>query len=695
MRHSVNKVFSAMAIAIVAAACAKDPVQPQQAGPRDFSFNCASGELTKTAIAEKNNPDDGAAIVWVSGDAVSVFDATGANCEFVTSESGNPASFSGTMTPFAGAGTYYAVYPYLAGNALSGTTVTTTLPSDQKVSGPGVAPKANIAAGKTGSTSIQFANITGLLRFTVPADVTDLKKVTIEAREEGAYLAGTFGIDLSSSAPALGAVSAGEKSVTLSAEDGGALAAGNYYVAVLPGTYTLDVTLENTAGVTAVRSTESAITLASSHIKALGSVKADTFTPVSDIYVTPAGAGAKTGASWADACDVAGLKAAIASATTGTTIYLGAGSYVIADPSTHYCDFSYASATKIAFKGGYDAATGARDVAANESILSGNNEHAIVAAGANADLSFDGVSFANALAIQDGELVKTVRGALSVNDASAKVTLENCIFKDNVEAGNGINGISSGQEGGSAIFMTTGAVYAHNCLFIGNKSGSRGGAIRTDGNTGLLFMDNCHFYGNGMTREAYGRVAFTKSNFCINKCVFHGDFADAAPGKNDPTLNINFNNIIVNCEVIEEAKFSGTGVIRSETKSSDNYTSVIMNNVVVNEYIAEGTTGICSMLLSQVGLVSAGYNLLVAQNKIKNASNITLQDTDKSVASLGDYGSYTYNPSTYSFTWTDFTFTKATASQVETAVRAITPTKGIATLGADFADWVASIGSSF
>ena len=101
------------------------------------------------------------------------------------------------------------------------------------------------------------------------------------------------------------------------------------------------------------------------------------------------------------------------------------------------------------------------------------------------------------------------------------------------------------------------------------------------------------------------------------------------------------------------------------------------------------------MLLSQVGLVSAGYNLLVAQNKIKNASNITLQDTDKSVASLGDYGSYTYNPSTYSFTWTDFTFTKATASQVETAVRAITPTKGIATLGADFADWVASIGSSF
>ena len=413
-------------------------------------------------------------------------------------------------------------------------------------------------------------------------------------------------------------------------------------------------------------------------------------------YVTVAGAGEKNGSNWANAYGTSELKKAIAAAKDGTKFYLAAGTYVLADADSTYLHIAYADTTQnttVSFFGGYSESGAETEDAA---IFSGDGKYQIFYVTGRTTLNFKNVVFAQAQSTKDADLVKTVRGALSVNDADAEVNLEQCIFMNNKEDSFG-GDITSGLEGGSAIYTKAGAVYANKCYFYGNSSGSRGGVIRTEGNS-RLFMNECIFDSNGIPREAYGRVAFTKSNFCLNKCVFHNDYATAnvsSGSKNDPTLNLNSNNIVTNCTIIEEAKFSGTGVIRSETVGTDGFKCVIMNNIVVNAYVNSGVTKIGSLLLSKVGMTSSGYNMLVSQNKIINASNITLDATDENLTALPSGVSYSWNANTASYTWTGLTHQFATSAVVEEAVRAITPTKNDTALGENFANWVKNVGGSF
>lgn len=410
-------------------------------------------------------------------------------------------------------------------------------------------------------------------------------------------------------------------------------------------------------------------------------------------YVTVAGAGEKNGSNWANAFGLTELKAAIGAAKDGMKFYLAAGKYVLADADSTYLNIAYADTATVSFFGGYDE-SGAESTEA--AVFSGDEKYAIFYVSGPATLNFKNVTFADALATKDETLITTVRGALSVNNEAAIVNLEGCTFKDNVEKSFG-GDITSGMEGGSALYAKAGAIYANKCYFTGNNSGSRGGVIRTESNS-ILFMNECVFDGNGINREAYGRVAFTKSNFCINKCVFHADYATAnvsSGSKNDPTLNLNFNNIVTNCTIIEEAKYSGTGVIRSETVGADGYKCVLMNDIIVNAYVNADVVKIGSLLLSKVGMTSYGYNMYVSQNNIINAGNYTVADTDENLKTLPEGVSYQWDATTMSYTWTGLTHTFASSADVEAEVRKIAPTKGVATLGADFADWVKAVGGSF
>ena len=410
-------------------------------------------------------------------------------------------------------------------------------------------------------------------------------------------------------------------------------------------------------------------------------------------YVTVAGAGEKNGSNWANALGTAELKAALGAVKDGMKFYLAAGTYVLPDDETNYFPFAGEDTLAVSFFGGYTE-SGAEST--EPAVFSGDKKYAIFYVAGPTTLNFKNVTFADALATKDATLITTMRGAISVNNDFAVVNLEGCTFKDNVENSYG-GSISSGSEGGSAIYAKAGAVYANKCYFTGNKSGSRGGAIRTEGNS-RLFMNECVFDGNGITRDAYGLVAFTKSNFGINKCVFHGDYDSVnanGNSKNDPTLNINFNNIITNCTIIEDAKFSGTGVIRSETVGNDGYKAMMMNNIVVNSYVNGSISKIGSMLLSKVGLTSSGYNMLVSQNNIINAGNITLADTDENLKTLPSGVSYAWDANTRSYSWTGLAHTFANGAAVEAEVRKVAPTKNDTNLGNNFADWVKSVGGSF
>ena len=265
-------------IILAFAACNKETPAPEMPDAPDaphgtvpFTFHATVGELTRTEISE--NADGSAAVLWKATDKVSVFDAAGNNCEFSVSGAGSTATLSGELVP-SSSGKYYAVYPYASSSTLSGTTVTAEIPSVQKVSGPGFADGAVVSAAVVSEEAATFCNLASLVRFTVPEDVTTLKSVTLASE---APLSGPFVMDFAGGSPAVTSVPDHATTVTVEMEDGSALPSGNYYAAVLPGSHKLTVTLTDLDGMTAERAMDEAKAFASSHIRSIGSVKADTF----------------------------------------------------------------------------------------------------------------------------------------------------------------------------------------------------------------------------------------------------------------------------------------------------------------------------------------------------------------------------------------------------------------------------------
>lgn len=265
-------------IILAFAACNKETPAPEMPDAPDaphgavpFTFHATVGELTKTEISE--NADGSAAVLWKATDKVSVFDAAGNNCEFSVSGAGSTATLSGELVP-SSSGKYYAVYPYAPSSTLSGTTVTAEIPSVQKVSGPGFADGAVVSAAVVSEEAATFCNLASLVRFTVPEDVTTLRSVTLAST---APLSGALVMDFAGGSPAVTSVPDHATTVTVEMEDGSALPSGNYYAAVLPGSHKLTVTLTDLDGMTAERAMDEAREFASSHIRGIGSVKADTF----------------------------------------------------------------------------------------------------------------------------------------------------------------------------------------------------------------------------------------------------------------------------------------------------------------------------------------------------------------------------------------------------------------------------------
>ena len=265
-------------IILAFAACNKETLAPEMPESPDaphgavpFTFHATVGELTRTEISE--NADGSAAVLWKATDKVSVFDAAGNNCEFSVSGAGSTATLSGELVP-SSSGKYYAVYPYASSSTLSGTTVTAEIPSVQKVSGPGFADGAVVSAAVVSEEAATFCNLASLVRFTVPEDVTTLRSVTLAST---APLSGALVMDFAGGSPAVTSVPDHATTVTVEMEDGSALPSGNYYAAVLPGSHKLTVTLTDLDGMTAERAMDEAREFASSHIRGIGSVKADTF----------------------------------------------------------------------------------------------------------------------------------------------------------------------------------------------------------------------------------------------------------------------------------------------------------------------------------------------------------------------------------------------------------------------------------
>ncbi len=194
--------------------------------------------LTKTTLHT-----DGATVYWEDTDAISIFDGVSNNqFDIQGYDNGSPsasATFSGTVD--AGATSFYAVYPYAAGNALAGSTLTAEVPAAQTLKAGSFQSGAAVAVAYTTGNSLTFHQATAILQVTLDTDMNNVESIEFSGNNDE-YVAGAFSVAMNTSTGAITSVTPGteSKKVTLT----GSFSAGEtYYLSFIPQDFTNGVTV--------------------------------------------------------------------------------------------------------------------------------------------------------------------------------------------------------------------------------------------------------------------------------------------------------------------------------------------------------------------------------------------------------------------------------------------------------------------
>ena len=302
-------------------------------------------------------------------------------------------------------------------------------------------------------------------------------------------------------------------------------------------------------------------------------------------YVKTDGDDRNNGNTWGAA--FATLQRALDAALARDTIRVAEGIYL---PSRKAAEADYAGAQTterdmafvlkkdVRLYGGYNAATGARDIKKNETVLSGdlgdpgdpgdNAYHVLIMPGDPGGASLDGFTIENGNADGDGYIVvngvdiyRSHGGGLR----GAGVALSNCVFRDN----------SAIVDAGAVYNYGTAALFT-DCVFTGNTAGNSGGAVYNHACDSVFI--NCLFSGNSAStiNSSFGGGALCLAlwNPVVIGCVFYGNSAEKGGG----LYNYQSNAKIVN------STFSGNtaGAAGSELYNFDgNSFSAFINSIVV------------------------------------------------------------------------------------------------------------------
>lgn len=198
-----------------------------------MEFKAGIDALSRTVLTTNN------VVEWEEDDAISLFDSNGNN-KFTTSTGGSSVTFTGSAQN--NLEIYYALYPYNANAAISGSVITTTLPAEQVSFEGSFANMLNPSVAKSGSDkTLAFKNVCALVKFTL--QYTGNNNITkVEFRgNNGEALAGTLLIDASSETP-FATVQNGyaETEVTL---NGGFTSGSTYYFVTAPAVLSRGLTI--------------------------------------------------------------------------------------------------------------------------------------------------------------------------------------------------------------------------------------------------------------------------------------------------------------------------------------------------------------------------------------------------------------------------------------------------------------------
>lgn len=273
MKQITAILYLAVLTAMVSA-CSEDELadntQPSGKVPMEFYANTDAS--TRTELTTEN------AVYWEANDAISLFNPTGTNNQFSTTQSGPSVTFTGEATPAKG--TYYALYPYNTNAQIEGTTITTTLPAEQMARAGSFAQSLNPSVATADATNnLYFKNVCALVKFTLDgSSTTTITKATLCGNNSEA-LAGTLTIDAAASTPiAMADTSFGQTVIELN----GSLTPGStYYFVTAPASLSNGLTLnlyDDKGNVWKKEGTQPA-TLTASRILNLGTMQPDNFEP--------------------------------------------------------------------------------------------------------------------------------------------------------------------------------------------------------------------------------------------------------------------------------------------------------------------------------------------------------------------------------------------------------------------------------
>ena len=236
MKTRSNFILILAAVAVIA--CSKE-------SKVEFSkvqtFTATLETPTKTTLVAG---DDGklTKMEFKAGDAIGIFDDSGKLYKFTTAEGGSSASFTGEVTTQSS--TWYALYPYREdakiNTSSSSKELLTILPEVQFAVKDNIPSNVSIliASCSNEDKSLQFQHRAGYIKLNVPEGCVS---VTLETLTE-TPLSGGYCMQYSGNYSNW-STRFRYNSVTLVAPDGGTMSAGDYYMAVLPISYTGDVLL--------------------------------------------------------------------------------------------------------------------------------------------------------------------------------------------------------------------------------------------------------------------------------------------------------------------------------------------------------------------------------------------------------------------------------------------------------------------
>lgn len=279
-----------LAAALAFAGCAKELEAPegQDLHQMSFSGRVDTGIGTRTALSDYS-------VVWTTGDHISVFSGDGTGHDFASSAIREDATgLAGGLATFTGAAeqadTYYALYPYNASATMSGSVVTTVLPTVQTAVANSFATGTNISAAKTegGSNTMQFLNAGAIMSVSVGTE--GISSITLSSGDRP--MSGTVSIDMSGDVPVMSVDAGGATHIRLEAPvpaegepETAAFEPGTtYYFVVAPGEYGgLSLEFENASSqATCTKTTTAEIQVTRNGNKNLG-----TFTISDDEWVQP------------------------------------------------------------------------------------------------------------------------------------------------------------------------------------------------------------------------------------------------------------------------------------------------------------------------------------------------------------------------------------------------------------------------